>query len=85
MVGTWVELPLYAATRGRPEWTARAAAGGLGYWLMIGALFRVNAVAATWTLLLPFLVSSFCLMFGNWCVRLGVCVAGATACVCVCG
>lgn len=65
-LGIWVELPLYALRRGRPGWAARCAGAELAYWAVVAALWRVNAVATLWVLLLPFALSSFLLMAGNW-------------------
>ena len=39
-------------------------------WLCaVTTLNRVNPVATLWTLIIPYFVSSFALMFGNWCAK----------------
>uniref|UniRef100_A0A383V8J9 Fatty acid desaturase domain-containing protein n=2 Tax=Tetradesmus obliquus TaxID=3088 RepID=A0A383V8J9_TETOB len=61
-----IELPLYALRRGRHSHAATAAAAMAGGWLLTVLLWQRCAVATFYTLLLPYLVSSFALMFGNW-------------------
>ncbi|KAG2450768.1 hypothetical protein HYH02_004605 [Chlamydomonas schloesseri] len=64
---TWVELPAYALRKGRLGQAAGCAACALGYWVAVVGLWRhVNPVATLWVLLVPFFVSTFALMFGNW-------------------
>lgn len=65
-LGAWVELPLYALRRKRYAWCAAAAVSAAAYWAVVAALWRLNPVATTWVLLVPFALSSFALMFGNW-------------------
>jgi hypothetical protein len=36
------------------------------YWVVMGLLWRRNPVATLYTLMLPYLITSFALMFGNW-------------------
>lgn len=61
-----IELPLYALRRSRHSHAATAAAAMAGGWLLTAVLWQRCAVATFYTLLLPYLVSSFALMFGNW-------------------
>ncbi len=63
---TWFELPAYALRKGRTHQAAACAACGLAYWAAVAALWRFNPVATLWAVLLPFAVSTFALMFGNW-------------------
>lgn len=60
------ELPWYAVRRGRYSDAARAAVN-LGVYLSIfGALWVRCWQPAFYTVLLPFMLSSLALMFGNW-------------------
>ena len=62
-----MELPAYALRKGRLAEAAGCAACAMGYWAGLLALWRhVNPVATLWVLLVPFFVSTFALMFGNW-------------------
>ncbi|GFR48554.1 hypothetical protein Agub_g10453 [Astrephomene gubernaculifera] len=65
-LGTWVELPLYALRKGRPRQAAACVACATTYWAVLAALWRLNSVATLWALVVPFFVSTFALMFGNW-------------------
>jgi hypothetical protein len=62
-----LELPLYAARRGRSREAATCAVSMACYWAGTALLARRCWVATLYTLLLPFVVSSLALMFGNWC------------------
>ncbi|KAG2493498.1 hypothetical protein HYH03_008314 [Edaphochlamys debaryana] len=66
LLGTWFELPAYLARKGRSGEAVATALSGAAYWAGIAALWRVNPVATLWSLLVPLLVSTFALMFGNW-------------------
>jgi hypothetical protein len=66
LVVSAVELPLYALRRSRNGHAAAAAASMAAGWLLTAVLWRRCAVATFYTLLLPYLVSSLALMFGNW-------------------
>lgn len=60
------ELPLYALQRGRRVEAVRAAASmALGATLTL-LLWRRCWVATLYTLVLPYVISSLALMFGNW-------------------
>jgi hypothetical protein len=61
-----IELPLYALRRSRNTHAATAAASMAAGWLLTAVLWKRCAVATFYTLLLPYLVSSLALMFGNW-------------------
>ncbi|KAF8063047.1 REE1 [Scenedesmus sp. PABB004] len=61
-----VELPLYAARRGRVADAARAAASMAAGWAAAAALWARCPAATLYTLLLPYALSSLALMFGNW-------------------
>eukprot|EP00887_Chlorella_sp_A99_P005783 scaffold1.g5783.t1 len=65
-VGSWVELPWYAARARR--WGALAAclAGEGTYLGGVAWLYRLSPMATKWVIVIPFCVSSFALMFGNW-------------------
>eukprot|EP00891_Asterochloris_glomerata_P003559 jgi/Astpho2/3559/Aster-06469 len=62
----WVELPLYMLNKG--QWRQAATSLTLEAVNLAGLvlLWRFNAAATLWVLLIPLVVSSFALMFGNW-------------------
>lgn len=62
----WVELPYYAFRRRR--WGALAAclATECGYLAGVRALWALSPMATKWVFIVPFFISSFALMFGNW-------------------
>ncbi len=66
-VGIGVELPLYAARRRRLGLALRCLVSWAAYIAAVGAALRLRPVAALWTLLVPYLLSSCLLMLGNWC------------------
>lgn len=61
-----MELPLYTAKRKRFSLMGATLSNEAVYWVAVAALWRINHLATLWTLLIPFMVSSFLLMFGNW-------------------
>ena len=61
-----MELPLYALHRRRFAAAGKCLAVEAAYLGAMAALWRTNSIATTWVFLLPFVVSSFALMFGNW-------------------
>lgn len=63
----WVELPVYALRKRRLCAACRCLAAELSCCAAMAALWRLNSVATTWVFLIPFVVTSFALMFGNWC------------------
>jgi len=60
------ELPWYAVRRQRYADAARALLSLCVFLSVLRALWVRCWVAALYTLLLPFLLSSLALMFGNW-------------------
>eukprot|EP00879_Flechtneria_rotunda_P006238 GHRR01006557.1.p1 GENE.GHRR01006557.1~~GHRR01006557.1.p1 ORF type:complete len:253 (+),score=90.81 GHRR01006557.1:1174-1932(+) len=62
----WLELPVYAIRRQRYKEAVTAAGSMAAGWLVMLVLWKRCAVATFYTLLLPYLVSSLALMFGNW-------------------
>ncbi len=62
----WVELPLYALWRRRWRALWACLATELGYLGAVCALWALSPLAAKWVFLVPFFLSSFALMFGNW-------------------
>lgn len=68
----WIELPLYAIKKNRTKTLVRLVACLCLYWISVYALYNKFAAATTWTFLLPFVVSSFLLTFGNWCQHIFV-------------
>lgn len=66
LCAVWVELPVYALARAR-YWLALQALASTActayvYW----HLWLLNPIGTFWVLLLPLVVGSFVLMFGNW-------------------
>ncbi len=66
-IGAWFELPAYALKKQRYEMAATTISSEVLYWGVLSVLWRVNPVATLWCWVIPFLLSSFLLMFGNWC------------------
>ncbi len=66
LLAIWVELPLYMLNKG--QWRQAAASLTLEAVNLAGLvlLWRFNAAATLWVLLIPLVVSSFALMIGNW-------------------
>lgn len=58
---------MYAARKRRLGAACRCLAAELSYCAAMAALWRLNSVATTWVFLVPFVLTSFALMFGNWC------------------
>ena len=65
-LGTWLELPAYAAQKRRYGYMAGTLATESLYWAALVVLYRFHPTATTWALVVPFFVSTFALMFGNW-------------------
>lgn len=61
-----MELPLYTLRTGRHAEAAAMLASEAAYLLAVLAAWRYNPVGATWVFVVPFFLSSFLLMFGNW-------------------
>jgi len=66
LVAIWVELPYYAAKRGRYKMCAQGVSTILGYFGCLKLLYSVYPVGTTWTLIVPLTAGSFVLMLGNW-------------------
>ena len=64
--GAWFHVPLYAYRKGRRDLLLECLAGELLYLLALALISWKNPVAAIWLLLLPFLLTSVAIMFGNW-------------------
>jgi len=67
-VGMWgqVELPYYAWKRDRKDMAVSSTACILGCLCCYYALYQLNPVGTFWVFLMPTLLGSFFLMFGNW-------------------
>ena len=63
----WLEVPWYACRRRQWPLLGQCLATEGAYLLVAALLWRCNAVATLWVLVLPYLLSSLGLMFGNWC------------------
>lgn len=60
------ELPWYAVRRGRTAEAARAALSMAANSCIVLLLWRRCCVATLYTFVLPFVISSLAMMFGNW-------------------
>lgn len=65
-IGAWVELLVYAVHRRRFLLFAKCLFSETAYILAVYLLWQWRPVATLWTLVLPYLLSSLALMFGNW-------------------
>jgi len=61
-----IELPIYCARRRRYGLLSKLLAGEALWLLLLRTLYGLRPVQTVWVFLVPFLVSSFLLMFGNW-------------------
>lgn len=59
-------MPAYALSRRRHDLLAGMLCSEAGFWLLVAALWRHNWVGTLWALLLPFAITSFLAMLGNW-------------------
>lgn len=66
LLGIWVELPLYAVKAQRWQMAMQCVCWEALYITVTVLLWHVNKIATVWTLLVPLVISSFALMFGNW-------------------
>ncbi len=64
---TWIELPIYALRCGRVKLAASAFGAELCYIAAVVALHRARPVATLWVFMLPYVLSTLAMMFGNWC------------------
>mmetsp|Transcript_13129 Transcript_13129/g.17943 ORF Transcript_13129/g.17943 Transcript_13129/m.17943 type:complete len:364 (-) Transcript_13129:45-1136(-) len=65
-IGSWFELPYYAFKRQRYDLCAQCLLAVSFYLGSVAALYHFKPVQTLWTLIVPFMVTSFALMFGNW-------------------
>lgn len=61
-----VELPLYCIRRQRWDLLGKLVLGGVLWITVVTAMYGVAPVQTKWILIIPYLVTSFLLMFGNW-------------------
>ena len=66
-VGAWVELLVYAARRKRWRLLAQCMMTEALYIAAVRALWLWRPVPTLWVLVIPYLLTSLALMFGNWC------------------
>ena len=62
----WVELPYYAWKRDRKDMALSSSVCIVGTLGGYYALYQLHPVGTFWTLILPAVLGSFLLMFGNW-------------------
>ena len=63
-----MEVPAYACRAQRWQLLAQCLATEAAYLAAVGLLASRNLVAALWVFIIPYLLTSLALMFGNWCV-----------------
>jgi len=63
----WFQLPYYAWKRERYSLFFHMIGWFCVYWVWMYVLSRISPIATLWVFLIPFLLSSFFLMLGNWC------------------
>ncbi len=66
LVGIWIELPLYALEAQRWRMVLECLSLEAVYIALVAGLWHINQAATVWTLIVPLMVTSFALMFGNW-------------------
>lgn len=66
VLAAWVEVPMYALKIGRISLLAECLAMEASYMLAVCLLWHFNSVATLWVFVVPYLLSSLALMFGNW-------------------
>jgi fatty acid desaturase len=66
LLAIWVELPYYAWTRMRYSTSALVTGAMCVFWSVLVCLYSINPCGTFWVFLLPVVVNSFLLMFGNW-------------------
>lgn len=68
----WFQLPYYAWRRQRYELSIRTIAWCSVYLVSVTVLYNIAPGATLYVFILPFIISSFLLMFGNWCQHIFV-------------
>jgi len=63
---TYFYLPYYAIKRGRTDLAIQSTAACIGYFWLINFTWKINAAASVYVFIIPNLITSFALMFGNW-------------------
>ena len=63
---TWIELPMYALRCARVRLAVSALGAALAYIAAVVLLYRLRPVATLWVFVLPYLLSTLAMMFGNW-------------------
>ena len=78
LLAAWVELPAYAFLRGRGLLGAQCLCTITASTLLYKHAWRCYPVGTLWVLLLPALLGSLLLMFGNWCQHIFIDGSGDT-------
>lgn len=63
----WIQLPYYAFSRKRYSLLTQNVFTSTLFFIGLYFLYQWKPVATTWVFIVPFFLSSFALMFGNWC------------------
>lgn len=64
--GSWFELPVHALRKGMTALFVQAVLSPIVYFSAMYWLWQQEPVAAFFTMVLPWVITSFALMFGNW-------------------
>ena len=62
----WLELPIYALSCRRYKLAAEVVAAELMYGSVVFGMYQWRPVATLWLFLIPYLLSTLAMMFGNW-------------------
>lgn len=68
-LAAWIRVPLYAYKKGRFDLLLKCLASEALYLAFVSLTAWANFVAALWLLIIPFVITSLALMFGNWWVK----------------
>ncbi len=62
----WVELPIYALSCKRYTLTAQVMGAEILYGAFICGMYQWKPVATLWLFMIPYVLSTLAMMFGNW-------------------
>lgn len=63
---TYFYLPYYAIKKGRNDLALQSTLACMCYFLMVRTMLKYNTAATMYVFVLPQIITSFALMFGNW-------------------
>mmetsp|Transcript_39615 Transcript_39615/g.88092 ORF Transcript_39615/g.88092 Transcript_39615/m.88092 type:complete len:363 (-) Transcript_39615:628-1716(-) len=65
-LGGWFALPTYAFRKQRLDWATSTLSSEFSYLAAVTLLWRLNHVATLWCFIIPYMLTSFLAMLGNW-------------------